>query len=159
MDSGPRTDQGRTKYQALRTRDYVDSLNHVALENLIDDLDAVEHLCEDGVLVVEPRVVDEIDEDLRVARVVSPRRDADRAAHVRPQSDFIAHEARVADVLVGAGAAPLDHEVRHDPVEREPVIVPGLREMREAEDRGRRLRREQRQLERADAANGDARSG
>src|SRR5438094_2121417 len=91
----------------LRTRDYLNSLNHVALENPIDDLDAVEHLCEDGVLVVEPRVVDEIDEDLRVARVVSPRRDADRAAHVRPQSDFVAPEARVAEVRVRAGAAHL----------------------------------------------------
>ena len=49
---------------------------------------------EHGVLVIEPRVVDEVDEDLRVAGVAAARRDADRAAHVRPQPDLVAHEAR-----------------------------------------------------------------
>src|SRR6185295_16761186 len=96
---------------------YFDPLDHVALENPIDDVDAVEDLAEDGVDVVEARVVDQVDEDLRVAGVVSARRDADRAADVRPRADLVAHEARVADVLVGAGAAALNHEVGNDAVE------------------------------------------
>ena len=62
----------------------LDLLDDVAFENLIDDVDAVQHLGEDGVVVIEARVVDEIDEDLRVAGVAAARRDADRAAHVRP---------------------------------------------------------------------------
>ena len=39
--------------------------------DLIDDLDPVQHLREHGVLVVEARVVDEIDKDLRVAGVAA----------------------------------------------------------------------------------------
>src|SRR4051794_29572940 len=67
----------------------LDLFDDVAFENLIHDLDSVQDLREDGVLVIEARVVDEVDEQLRVAGVAPARRDADRAADVRPQSDFV----------------------------------------------------------------------
>ena len=51
----------------------------------VDDVHAVEHVREHGVLMVEARVVDEIDEDLRVAGVAAARGDADGAADVRPR--------------------------------------------------------------------------
>src|SRR5207244_3825486 len=100
----------------------LDALDDVAFDDSIHDVDAVEDLRKDGVLVIEPRVVDEIDEDLRVAGVAPARRDADRAAHVRPRSDFVAHERGVADVLVRAGTPALNDEVRHDPVKRQTVV-------------------------------------
>ena len=114
----------------------LDSLDHVAFEHLIDDLDAVEHLREDGVLVIEARVVDQVDEDLRVAGVAAARVEmptAPRTCGQRPTSSRM--KRGVADILVRAGAAALDDEVRDDAVEREAVVVARLREVREAEDR------------------------
>ena len=90
----------------LPCRQYLDRLDDIAFENPIDDVDAVEDLGEDGVLVIEPRVVDEIDEDLRVAGVAAARRDADRAAHVRPQADFVAHEAASPTYSLAPGLPP-----------------------------------------------------
>src|ERR1700682_5608570 len=72
----PAKNNGGTRKQKLRTRDYFDSFDDIAFENLIDDLDAVQHLREHGVLVIEARVVYEVDEDLRVAGIVASRRDA-----------------------------------------------------------------------------------
>jgi len=51
----------------------LDAVDDVALENLIDDVDAVQHLGKDRVVVIEARVVDEIDEDPRVAGVAAAR--------------------------------------------------------------------------------------
>src|SRR5438093_9847476 len=104
-------------------RDDVNPIDHVAFENAIDDVDAVEDLGEDGVDVIEARVVDKVDENLRVAGVVAACRDADGAAYVRPKAHLVAHVAGVADVLVGAGAAALDDEVRDDSVERQAVVI------------------------------------
>ena len=122
----------RGKHHGASGRHDGDALDHVAFEHLIDDVDAVQDLGEDGVDVIETRIVDEIDEDLRVAGVVAARRDADGAAHMRPRADLVAHEARVADVLVRAGTAALNHEVRDDAVEREAVVVAGFGEPRGA---------------------------
>ena len=110
-------------------------------------------------VVVQPGVVHEVDEDLRVAGVASARGDPDRAPDVRPEPDLVAHELGVADVLVGPGAAALrSTKFGTTPVERQAVVVAGLGELDEVQHRGGRFGREQRQLERADVANGDARA-
>src|SRR2546421_7039834 len=147
------------RLDGTRSENNVDLFDGVAFEDLVDDVEAVEDLGEHGVLVVEARVVDEIDEDLRVTGVVPARRDADRAAHVRPQPDLVAHERRIADVFVRAGAAALDDEVRHDAMERQSVVVALLREPREPRDGHRRFSREQHELEGPNAAHRYARPG
>ena len=70
-----------------------------------------DHAGEDGVVEVQPRVVDQVDEELRVRRVPAARRQPDRAAAV-PRPDLVAHVFLVPGVLVRAGAAALDDEVR-----------------------------------------------
>ena len=37
--------------------------------------------------------------------------------------DLVAHVERVSRVLVRGGTASLDHEIRHDPMERQAVVV------------------------------------
>ena len=44
-------------------------LDHIAFEKRVDDIDAVQHLGEDRVLMIESRVVDQIDEELSVAGI------------------------------------------------------------------------------------------
>src|SRR5262249_29196765 len=146
----PPAREGRGLKTCLRND--LDAVDHIALENPVDDVDAVEDLGEDRVLMIEARVVDQIDEDLRIARIVAARGDADGAADGRSRADFVPHERRVADVFVRAGAAALNDEVRHDAVKREAVVVAGFGEPREPQHGRGRLRREQRKLERADAA-------
>src|SRR5678815_4247006 len=85
--------------------------NHIAFEYRIDDVHAANDLAQHGVVVIETPVVDEVHEDLRVSRIATTRRDPNRAAFVRPESDLVAHEAGVTDVLVRAGTSALDHEV------------------------------------------------
>ena len=66
---------------ATRTsRQDLDGLDHVAFEDAVDDVHAIENLREDRVRVVVAWVVDQVDEDLRVARVATARGDAERAA-------------------------------------------------------------------------------
>ena len=95
----------------------------------IDDVHPGADAGEDGVVEVEAGIVDEVDEDLRVAGVGAARRDADRAADVHA-ADFVPHERAVAAVLVRARAAALDDEVRHDAVEREVVVVAAVDQRR-----------------------------
>ena len=59
-------------------------------------------------------------------------------------------------VLVGAGAAALDDEVRGDAVEGEPVVIALPRTRRHAQRRERRFVDEQSQLERAAAGHREA---
>src|SRR5262245_10330328 len=67
----PRRSPARTSgYRWLAVallRHDVNPFDHITFENSIHDIDAVEHLREDGVVVIETGVVDEIDEDLRIA--------------------------------------------------------------------------------------------
>ena len=70
---------------------------------------------------------------------------------MRQQADLVAHERALAGVLVGAGAAALDHEVRHDAMERQPVVVALARQRRDAQRRDRCVVRQQPQLEDAAA--------
>src|SRR5207245_7719736 len=94
------------------SRQNLNLLDDIPFENPIDHLDAVEHLRENRVLVIEARVVHEVDEDLRVAGVTAARRDADGASYVRPQADLVAHLGRMTHVLVRARTPALDDEVR-----------------------------------------------
>ena len=58
-------------------------------------MSAWEHFREDGVVVVETRVLDEVDEELRVTGVAAPRGDADRPQAVQ-RADLVAHEGGLA---------------------------------------------------------------
>src|SRR6202521_5175652 len=78
---------------------------------------------------------------------------------MRPQTHLVAHEGCVTDVLVRAWAASLDHEIRHDAMERQTVVEARCGQMRKTKHRGRRLCGEQRELEGSNPANGDARAG
>ena len=59
---------------------------------------------DDRVVVVQANVVDQVNEDLSVAGVVTSRRDSDRAAPVGLKSHFVARERAVPLALVRAGA-------------------------------------------------------
>ncbi len=77
---------------------------------------------QDRVVVVQPRVVDEVDEELRVAGVAAARRSPTvPAGWQAPISSRM--NSRWPAVLVRAGASALDDEVRHDAMEGEPVVV------------------------------------
>src|SRR5437764_4429267 len=120
-----RSPGSREENMSLRRQD-LDLLDDISLQYLIHHIHPVQHLRENRVLVIETGIVDEIDENLAVAGVAPASGDADRAAHVWPRSDFIAHVGRIAHVLVRAWAAALDDEVRHDTMEAQPVVIAGL---------------------------------
>src|SRR5262249_20240158 len=110
-------------------------LSHlVALADLVDDVEALRHLTEDGVLAVEVRLGRVADEELRAPRVAPGVGHRQRPAHV----PFRGGVDLALDVVAGAAgagaerAAALDHKVVDHPVEREPVVegplhlLPGL---------------------------------
>src|SRR5687768_17334242 len=130
---------------------HLDPRNDVALEDPVHDAHPANYFGEHGVVVVEAKVVDQIDEDLRIARVAPAGRDAERAASMRAQAKLVAHESVMPDVLVRPRTPALDHEIRRDPVEREVVVEATARQRHEARDRGRSIVSEQPELERAPA--------
>ena len=56
-----------------------DRRDHISFEDLVDVCRLLQ-LSEDRVVEIEPRIIDEIDEELRVAGVAAARRQADRSA-------------------------------------------------------------------------------
>src|SRR5258708_5005873 len=100
-----------------------DSLHDVTFEDSVDDIDAIHDLSEHGVVAIEPEVVPEVDEPLRVAGVVASRAHADRAAHVGDVAELVAKVLLISHVLVCSRTGSLDHEVGLDPVPVAPVIV------------------------------------
>src|SRR5262252_6340029 len=147
---------GSSLVLVLGARNDVDSINDIALENLIDHFEAVQNLSEYGVFMIQTRVVHQVDEELRVAGIAAARGNADSAANVRPAPELVEHEGGVADVLVRAGTAALDHEVRDHSVKRQPIVVAGLGEPGEPENRRLRVGREEQEVEPPDAADGHA---
>src|SRR5215831_4578455 len=117
----------------------LDSFDDVAFQNSLDQLEAVQDLREDGELVIESRVVDKVNEDLRVTGVASACRDPERPAHVRPLSELVSHERSIADVFVRARASALNHEVRLNTMKRQAIVVPGTRKLLEPKHAERRL--------------------
>src|SRR5438105_4482247 len=67
----------------------LDRLDHVALLDLVEEIDAVQHLPEDGVLMIEPRLIDHIEEEIEP--IVGH---AQSAADVWPQTDLRTGERR-----------------------------------------------------------------
>ena len=137
----------------------VDLLDHVALDDGVHHVEAVEHVREHRVLVIEPGIIDQVDEELRVARIAPARGQADGPARVRPPAHFVVHEAMSADVLVRAWAAALHDEVGHDPVKREAIVVARLRQLGKPEHRERRLIGQEREVDRAGVPDHDAGAG
>ena len=107
---------------AVRT-DQLDALDHVAFEDGVDDVHAGDDRAEHGVDVIEPRRVDEVDEDLRVAGVAAARRDADRAAPVRAGRPRRACRTASPTYSLAPGLPPWIDEVRRDAVEGQAVVV------------------------------------
>ena len=129
---------GTRKLVRARPRYEVNPQNTRAFLDRVDDRHVrVGHARKDRVLVVQPRVVDEVDEDLGVAGVPATGRDAQRASTVRA-SQLVAHERAVADILVGARTAALDDEVRLDAMERQAVVIVCSRQPDEPRVRERR---------------------
>src|SRR5262249_14754764 len=103
--------------------EHLDPADDVALDDPVHYGHPGEDIAEDGELVVEPRVVDDVHEELGVARVASAGRDAERASIVRAEPELVAHERPVADVLRCARSRALHHEVGRDSMESEAVVV------------------------------------
>jgi len=110
--------------------------------------------------VVEPEVVDQVDEDLTVAGVVTASGDAERAPLVAKRSNFISHELRRQGVVfIRPRTTALQDEIRNHPMEGEPVVAPFLREGGEGGDAGRSLFGKQLEGEGADVLHRDDRRG
>ena len=92
----------------------------------VGHVDARRDLAEHGEVVVEARVVEQVDEELRVAGVAAARRQADGPARVPTQPELVAHERAVAGVLVRSGTAALQDEAGSHAPEAEPVVIPLL---------------------------------
>ena len=93
---------------------------------------------EHRVVAVQAGVVDEIDEELRVGGVAASCRQPDRPADIA-RGDLVAHELFRTGILVRVGASTLEHEVRHDAVDRQTVVeLVGQGELQEAIDGDRR---------------------
>ena len=99
-------------------------LDPVPLQDPLGDRLTAVDPAEDRELVVEQRIVHQVDEPLAVAGVAAAGRDAERAARVGAHQQLVPHERRVADVLVGVGPAALDHEVGLDPLELPSIVEP-----------------------------------
>ena len=106
-------------------------------------------------MVVEPRVVHEVEIELRVAGVAAARREPDRPADVRREADLVAGERTVPHVFVRARAASLEHEVGHHAVDGQPVVAVLAREPHEPPGVERRLGGEELHLEPADLSDRD----
>src|SRR5688572_10731890 len=117
---------------------YGDPRHDVALENPVNDLDAVDDLGEHGVVAVEAQVVLEVDEPLSISGVVAARAHANRAPHVRHGAELIAKVLRQPHVLVLAGTSPLNDEVMLDAMPAEPVVVACTRKSKNARGHHRR---------------------
>src|SRR4029453_18145965 len=107
----------------LTTIDYFDPFDDLSFGDRVHHIHARQDVRKNGVLMVEGWVVDQIDKDLRVAGVTAAGRNSDGAAHVRPLTDFVAHERGVTNVFVRARAASLNDEVRNDAMERQTVVI------------------------------------
>ena len=97
------------------------------------------NLPDDRVVVVEPRLIGQIEEDLPVSGVAAPRGQPERTARVTRETQLVAPIPAVARILAGPGTSALDDEERHHSMEREVVVVARLRQSGEARHRHRRV--------------------
>src|SRR5687768_8684718 len=110
---------------ATRCERYPDVLHHVALENPVNDVDPFDDLGEYRVVSVEAQVVLEVDEPLRVARVVTARAHPDGPSDVGGSAELIAKILRQSYVFAGARASALNDEIVLDAMPAQAVVVPG----------------------------------
>src|SRR5205085_9129846 len=103
----------RFRPRAKRSDD-LDARDDISFQNPIHDIDPLDHFSEDGVVPIQPQVVTEDDEPLRVARVVAAGAHADCAADVRNRAELVADEARVSNILIRPRTPALNDEVRLD---------------------------------------------
>src|SRR5690349_15563263 len=94
--------------------DNLDARDDVAFQDAIHDVNSLDHLAEDRVIAIQAQIVPEIHEPLRVTGVVAARAHPHGAAHVGNRAELVADEARVSNILIGAGASALNHEVGLD---------------------------------------------
>ena len=80
---------------------------NAAFQDTVDDGEPANDPAHHGVFVVEAIIVHEVDEQLRVTRVPTARRDSDRVAVVVHGAQLVTHEWSVTDVLVHPRAAAL----------------------------------------------------
>ena len=73
--------------------------------------------------MVQQRIVRQVDEDLGIAGIPAPGGNPQGPPVVRMESDLVAHEGIIADVLRGIGPATLDHEVGLDPLKEMAVVI------------------------------------
>src|SRR5579884_1936612 len=117
--------------------------DHVSFLYFIDAIHPIADLGEYGVIVVQPEVVYEIDEYLRIPGIPAARRDTQSTTAMRQQSDFIPHEIRIADVFIGSRTSALQHEIRYDAVKCQAVVIARLRQLNKFSNSNRSLFRKQ----------------
>ena len=111
---------------------YPGPCDHIPLGNQICHVHPAHDLAEHGVVVIQPEVVDEVDEELAVPGVTAPGGRPHGPTPVGHQAELVTSVGRVAGELVGARATTLKDEVRDYSVKRESVEVPGSGEPGEA---------------------------
>ena len=124
----------------MRSRSSISTLlHHVADLGRLRDVHALDHVAEEVVARRElARAVVDADEELRAVRVGAGVRHRDRAERVLALHRLVGELVAGAAAAAALGAAALDHELGHDAVEREAVVVAVAREADEVVDGVRR---------------------